>query len=177
MAQRVYLAVSPSRHFCNSIRNISPVERETVAHGHHTRGQQWQWQCGGSCPAADRIYSGQIFNNELTHDSRKRIDTRNVARSVAYCKLSKLLDSTRELRKDQSTGRGRFRRRLNQVLQAVNNHAVVGDILIQGQSGTAALVWSSIRLLLRVTWSYARPLFLCLLNRALLGRLRRDRMR
>jgi len=129
------------------------------------------------CPAPDGIYSGQIFNNELTHDSRKRIDTRNVARSVAYCKLSKLLDSTRELRKDQSTGRGRFRRRLNQVLQAVNNHAVVGDILIQGQGGTAALVWSSIRLLLRVTWSYARPLFLCLLNRALLGRLRRDRMR
>jgi hypothetical protein len=173
--------VSPSRHFCNSIRNISPVEREIVAHGQYTRGQQWQWQCGGRCfaglgcggrgtysrpqnaplrvsasplPTVRHLTAftpGQIFNNELTHDPKKRIDTRNVARSIAYCKLSKLLDSTRELQKDQSTGRGRFRRRLNQVLQAVNNHAVVGDILIQGQGGTAALVWSFIRLLLRVT--------------------------
>src|SRR5271156_303479 len=30
MAQRVYLAVSLSRHFCNSITNISPIQRETV---------------------------------------------------------------------------------------------------------------------------------------------------
>src|SRR5438045_213189 len=48
MAQRVSLAVSPSRRFCNFIRNISPVERETVDHGHRTRGQECPWQWWGS---------------------------------------------------------------------------------------------------------------------------------
>jgi hypothetical protein len=36
------LTVSLSRHFCKSIKSISPVERETVAHGRHTGGEQWQ---------------------------------------------------------------------------------------------------------------------------------------
>jgi hypothetical protein len=93
----------------------------------------------------------------LTHDPKKRIDTQNLAQSLAYCKLRKLLNSTSELQKEQSTLRGRFRRGFNRVLQAVNNHAVVGDVLIQSQGGAAGFVWGSIRLLLRVNWSYAAP--------------------
>jgi hypothetical protein len=92
-----------------------------------------------------------MFNNELTDDKKKRFDLQDIARSDPCSKFNKLLAQTKELHRGRFTERGRLRKGLDRVLQAADNHAAVGDVLMQGQGQPATFAWGLIRLILRVS--------------------------
>jgi len=119
-------------------------------------------QPAGLPPQQLTLLSLQIFNDKLTKDEKKRIDTHNVPRSHSYYTLIGLLEHTKELHRVRYTSRGHLRKGVDRVLQAANTHAVIGDVFMQSQGQVAALAWGSIRLLIRVRLYFSSRIYLML---------------
>lgn len=97
----------------------------------------------------------QIFNTKHTRDARKRIQLPYALQSGLARDVATLLKKTEGLHGDRFGRHHSLWHGINRAIQAANAHAFVGDILVQSQGQAAAFAWSSIRLLLRVSGSFA----------------------
>ena len=113
---------------------------------------------GLCCHSSAGQQRSQIFNTRLTKDPRKKITGPRLKSETNACSLAQLVKATEEAHRvcysKQTPGIARFQ----QILLAINKHALVADVLIQHQPQVTALVWGSIRFLIQVLCPLSLPL-------------------